>query len=569
MTGIFRHAKVFLTLALGTLGCSDGGGPSEDDLRILALGPNRVTPGAGAWVIAVRGTGFADSAVVHVNGSPRQTSFESSARVYVFFLYTDTVEPGTVYLQVVNPDNSRSNRVPLVIATDATSLAIDSIVPGPEREISPGSPVTVFFNEALDESTLTDTSLVVRDESGPLSGTISYDAGTRSITLSTTLAPARRFMAHLSDEIQSVSRGFTGSRDWTFSTSLGPTTVVDTMSSWPSLVLGFDGRPRVAYQGRETVGFSRLRLAVCGGDCSRAEGWTLSIIDQGGSAGGYASLTRDAVGQLHYGYEDFHVGAIYASGPSQRTVIEGNQSGAFTTIAASPTGAIHLLYYANGDLHGASCTTTCSSSANWTVTAVDTTGNVGSFGSAAVDAGGGAHVTYYENDAGDLRYATCPAPCSTPDWTSGTIAAGGQVGIGSSLVVDGAGAVHSTWLDVTANTVMYGTCSTECTVGGNWAVGPVDQVGTGPVDYGFYYTSLALAPGGKLEAVYTNPNLGLLRGASCSGGCATPGSWSAFTVSWRGARGYTTRAVSLEMGADGRRHVVWTDTDALLRYVRY
>jgi hypothetical protein len=566
---LFARSRRVAVLLLGLLACSDGSGPSESSLKIHALGPNRVAPAYGSFVIEVRGTGFADSAVVHWDGSPRETVVDSDTYLAGFILNSDVAAPDTVSVQVVNPDGTRSNSVRFIIAPGAIPSAIDSVVPGTDGELSPGAPVTVYFNEALDQSSLTDTSFTVRDESGPVSGDVSYDETARALTFAVQLTPARRFTAHLSAELRSTGAGIYGARDWGFSTSLGPSVVLDTVSGWPSMVLGLDGRPRAAYQWRETVGFTRLKLAACIADCTRPQGWSLSTIDQTGSSGSYASLARDALGRLHYGYQDFHNGVLYSAGASQRTIIEGSPIGAFTTIAATPSGAIHLMYYTDGDLRGASCSSACTDPPNWGISTVDADGNAGSFGSVAVDAGGGVHVIYYENDAGDLRYATCPAPCSAPNWTSGSIATSGQVGIGSSLVVDGTGRLHATWLDATANTVMYGTCSTSCTTAGNWSMSSVEQVATTPVDYGFYYTSLALGPGGQLEASYMAPEQGLLRGASCASSCATPGAWSPFTVSFRGTRGLAFRMTSLKVSPDGQRHVVWSDRDGQLRYARY
>jgi hypothetical protein len=564
-TGFSQPA--LLLVLVGLLACSDSGGPSEGFPRIAALGPNRVSPGLGQWVIEVRGSGFQDSAVVHVNGSPRETFSGSDTELAVFLSFTDTAEPDTLALQVVNPDGSRSNPAALPVIADATSLAIDSITPRSEDEVNAGGSVAVYFNEGLNESSISDTSIVVRDENGPVSGSISYDAAKRALTFVTSLSPAHRFTAHVSNDVLSLSGGFTSTRDWTFSTSLGQTTVIDTMTGWPSLVLGLDGRPRVGYQAHETVGFSRLKVAACGGDCTRRQGWTISTVDPSGSIGGYTSLARDALGSVHFGYQDFHDGAFYSSGSSHRTFIDGNA--AFTTMAASPTGALHLLYYANGDLRAASCYSICTETANWTLSTVDTAGNTGSYGSAAVDAEGGVHVTYLENDSLDLRYATCPAPCSTPTWTSGSVVTVGQAGVGSSLVVTGAGMVHATWLNATSMVVQYGTCSASCTDAANWSIAAIEQVAIGPVDYGFYWTSLAMGPGGQLEASYMHPGARTVRAASCAASCTTAGAWSTATVSFRGPSDFNIRIASLEVSSDGKRHVVYSDRDRQLRYIRY
>jgi hypothetical protein len=99
-----------------------------------------------------------------------------------------------------------------------------------------------------------------------------------------------------------------------------------------------------------------------------------------------------------------------------------------------------------------------------------------------------------ENDSFDLRYATCPAPCSTPTWTSGSVVTGERpASIFARCKWSWNGA--PTWLDATSMVVQYGTCSASCTDAANWSIAAIEQVAIGPVDYGFYWTSLALGPG--------------------------------------------------------------------------
>jgi len=69
---------------LAAIACSDSGGPSDGSPRIVALGPNQVSPGLGPWVIEVRGSGFQDSAEVYVNGSLRETFSGSDTEMLYF-----------------------------------------------------------------------------------------------------------------------------------------------------------------------------------------------------------------------------------------------------------------------------------------------------------------------------------------------------------------------------------------------------------------------------------------------------------------------------------------------------
>ena len=564
-----RAQRLAGSMLIVLLACSDTGGPSANEPRLLALGPNRVVPDVGTLAIEVRGSGFADSAVVLWDGSPRETFFDGETRLVAFAIFSDLDTPDTVSIQVENPDGRRSNRLNFIIAPGAVSSAIDSTVPRPDGEVSPGAPVTVYFNEALDQSSLTDTSFIVRDEAGPVAGQVSYDASRRALTFAAPLAAARHFTARLSDELRSTGAGIYGARDWTFTTSLGPSVVLDSVAGWPSMVLGNDGRPRVAYRWLEPTNFSmKLKLAACQGDCTSRNGWGISIVDQAGAVGTYASLAKDALGGLHYGYESFHDGAAMYSGGPQRTFVDGGGA-SFTTITTAAGGMIHLLYYAGGDLRAASCSLSCGATASWTLTTVDSDGNAGSFGFVTADAGGGVHVTYYENDAGDLRYATCPAPCTAPAWTTGSVDTAGQVGVGSSLLVDAGGRLHATWLDISDNTVVYGTCPSDCTVMQNWAISPIESVAQGSTDYGFYYTSLALGAAGGLEASYIIADQRLVRGASCPADCASAGAWAPVTVSFRAPADFSPRMTTLEVSPNGQRHLAYIDVDGQLLYTRY
>jgi hypothetical protein len=202
------------------------------------------------------------------------------------------------------------------------------------------------------------------------------------------------------------------------------------------------------------------------------------------------------------------------------------------------------------------------------VTAVDADGNAGSFPSVAIDAGGGVHVTYFESEAGDLRYAVCVAPCTTLNWVAGRVMTAGRVGIGSSLLVDGCGRLHASWIDESAGNVLYGTCAADCTTESGWSRAAVDHVAGAGFAFGWSYTSLAQGPNG-LELSYHDAIGFRLRGASCAAGCTADGAWTTFTVSLHGPTDFTDRITSLRVDGAGQRHVAWTDRSSGVRYTKY
>jgi hypothetical protein len=371
--------------------------------------------------------------------------------------------------------------------------------------------------------------------------------------------------------VRSTSGGAPPNRiEWNFTTARGALVVLDPPGDFASLALGAGGRPRIAYRWGESVTFSTsLQLASCDGDCTVRGGWSTALLDGGGKkVGSYASLAADAAGGLHVAHQDFGADAAkYALVGGGSVIVEGGGVGAFTSLAVDPGGRLYLTYYAAGDLRSAICAASCTVQSSWALSTVDTAGNAGAFSSVAVDAGGRVHVTYLENDRGDLRYATCPGPCSPAAWTEGVVDSAGRVGIGSSLAVDSHGALHVTYEDQTNGTVKYATCAAACETMGNWARTVVASVASANEDVGFYSTSLALGPGGRLDIAFASLLTGRYEGATCSGGCAGAGAWTVFPLSLQGPGSF--RLTSLKVDGAGNRHLAWTDANGALKYMQY
>jgi hypothetical protein len=106
----------------------------------------------------------------------------------------------------------------------------------------------------------------------------------------------------------------------------------------------------------------------------------------------------------------------------------------------STNGALKYAYRPAGGSFGAPVT-------------VDDAGNVGSGSSVAVDSAGRVHISYYDSTNRDLKYAQRPVVGS---WSITTVDSVGDVGGITSLAVNGDGA-HITYVDLTntANTLKY------------------------------------------------------------------------------------------------------------------
>jgi Big-like domain-containing protein len=566
MTLLHRRMAVLACVTLCVLllaTCSSGNEPSEPGLVLLSIGPSAILPGAGPLFLTAHGTGFQDGAVVERDGTALQTTFTSDSRIGAEISRQDVEIPDTSTIQVRNPDGELSNGVSFVISSDADPFHIDSTAPASQAEVNADTSIAIYLSDALDSASVVDTGLVVRDETGDeVSGTISYDRDARALRWSGALSELHRYTVSLSDELRTPAGGaIGGALTWSFTTTLGVTAPLDSSGAWPSMILGVNGSASVVYRSP-----SKVRLATCAAGCGARALWSITNVGQLGGPD-YLSVAIDGTGKLHFGFQDpAGLSATYATATGQTAGIEGDA--AYTDIGASASGRLHLLYYQNGDLHAATCAITCATSANWQVSEVDADGNAGSFPSVVVDPQGGVHVTYFENDSGDLRYAVCATPCTTPSWIAGPVDTVGRVGFGSSLVIDGTGRLHASWIDLDAGDVVYGTCLSACTTVNGWSRAIVDHIAGPAFSFGWDYTSLALGPNG-LELSYYDVLAGRLRGASCSSDCSAPGAWTTFTVSLHGTSEPGFRMLSLRVDGGGQRHVAWIDGSGAVRYTRY
>lgn len=543
--------------------CSGGSEPSETGLALTALGPNAVHPGVGSVVVIAHGAGFQDGAVVEREGTALETNFVGGARLAALLPFQAVAIPDTFTIRVRNPDGEASNGLPFIVSPDADPLGVDSVTPADLAEVNADTSLAVYLSGALDGASLTDTSIVVRDETGgAVSGTVSYDEEAGALRWSGDLPGPHRYTVSVADDIRTPAGGALGGPFfWSFTTTLGVTVQLEPAGTWPAMVLGGNGWPRVAYRTE-----SKLRLASCTGSCATRGLWSMADVGQLAGAD-YVTLAIAASGTLHLGFQDpSGLGATYATPAGQAVVIAGDA--AFTSIGVSPSGALHLLYYRQGDLYHAACASSCDLPDSWQVTVVDADGNAGSFPSMAVDPQGGVHTTYFESESGDLRYAVCAAPCATPIWLTGAVATAGRVGIGSSLLVDGTGRLHASWIDETAGHVVYGTCAADCTTPNGWSRAAVDHIAESGFFFGWSYTSVAQGPNG-LELSYHDAIDFRLRGASCAADCTVEGAWTTFTVSLYGPSDFSDRMASLRVDGGGQRHVAWTDRNSGVRYTKY
>jgi hypothetical protein len=255
------------------------------------------------------------------------------------------------------------------------------------------------------------------------------------------------------------------------------------------LVLDRLGRAHIAYRH---YGLGTLRHAWRQGGA-----WTIQTIDDSADVGQYASLAVDHDDRLYVSYYDRTHGELKVAvgGPDGwriETVDAGGHVGLYTSVAVGPDGRVHVVYV---DGESGALKHALRHDDAWRVDTVDADANHGadwSLGatlagltSVTVDATGRAHVAYYDDAAGVLRYAVQfgdgwrrevadgaafagldPSIAVGPDgvvriaycdfgsdrlklaargpggWTSEVVDADGLTGMGASLALDPDGGAH-------------------------------------------------------------------------------------------------------------------------------
>ncbi|MBI3811422.1 MAG: hypothetical protein HY283_04360 [Nitrospirae bacterium] len=230
--------------------------------------------------------------------------------------------------------------------------------------------------------------------------------------------------------------------------------------------------------------------------------------------GQWTSIAVDSGGAIHISYYDTrdvntNNGALrYVTSGSPPVVVDapaGGNVGQYTSIAVSSTGVVHISYYdqTNAALKYATCSATCTNPANWTAITVDKpANNVGQYTSIAVSSTGVLHISYWDSNAQDLKYATCSATCTNPaNWTKIAVDTTGNVGQYTGIAVSSTGVVHISYYDQTNVALKYATCTSGCTVVANWSMVTADKAAGSTQTLGDY-TSIAVDGDGTPHISY-------------------------------------------------------------------
>jgi hypothetical protein len=163
--------------------------------------------------------------------------------------------------------------------------------------------------------------------------------------------------------------------------------------------------------------------------------------------------------------------------PTPTPVIQTVTTGGESSLALDSSGRIFISYFdgTTQDLRLVRCGNATCSLGN-TVATVDSVGDVGRFSSLEMNSQGYPVISYYDSTNGNLKLARCGNATCTSGNTIATVDSTGNVGMSTSLSLDGSGNPVISYSDNTNRDLKLARCgNATCTAGG--AIATVDGLG--------------------------------------------------------------------------------------------
>ncbi|MEC7112547.1 MAG: RCC1 domain-containing protein, partial [Candidatus Thermoplasmatota archaeon] len=230
--------------------------------------------------------------------------------------------------------------------------------------------------------------------------------------------------------------------------------------------------------------------------------WASAVIDSTGNLGGDCFILLDSDDDIHITYRD-----------------DSNTNLKYATKALSSNIA----------------------ASNWDVSTMDNNGDVGNFGSMAVDANDTLHVAYYSASGSCLKYATLEDGSTT--WSREIVESTNDIGGYTSIALDSHGKPHITYLDDTNDDLRY-----THKMGSSWVFTTLDSVGVSGKG-----TSLAVDSNDHLHVAYKTNSTEIAYMTNRSG------SWVKTTLDANSTGSWGVNYIDIMLDEGDDPHVVYSD----------
>ncbi len=182
---------------------------------------------------------------------------------------------------------------------------------------------------------------------------------------------------------------------------------------------------------------------------------------------------------------------------------------------------------------------------SWSIEIVDSAADVGEYNALALDSNGRPHISYFDYDNQDLKYAKWTGT----NWQIQIIDSSGDVGANNSLDIDAANNPHISYVDSTNCDLKYARWT-----GSTWQIQTVTSISS--MYCSGFPTAIAVEQNGNAHIAYSDSNYFQLKYAHWTGS-----SWQIETIEeW-----VSSYDVSLALDSNNHPHIAF-DRDNSLKY---
>ena len=284
----------------------------------------------------------------------------------------------------------------------------------------------------------------------PTAGTFTWSSTATTITSSHDLLSSRETLEYIHYD------GTT----WT-STEVTPSALFGPVG----IAVDSNNHPHISYAANGQYCGNGFRLASFDGT-----GWSSQRVDLGSNRGCESSILIDGNDHVYIAYQDRSASKLKIATDKNGqwddyTVNTGSHPsdiypGYMTSMAMDAQGQFHIAHFEeqDDDLRYS----TGAPGGPWTTTVVDASGHTGRNPSIAVDAADRPHIVYHTWNGQNLKYATLDSP--TANWAVSTLASTGDLGEGNAIFIDSSGVMHVPFNDATTGYMEYMSKSTGLSI---------------------------------------------------------------------------------------------------------